>query len=525
MADQSFDPGFEQRLERQLLGFADDGLRPFDALEITRAAAAGSRRGMLPFGFPTWWRSGLVLALLTAALVGAGIAGGLIRLPTIDLQPNPTFQPFSPPPDASASPTTLETLGPGATPGSSTVPVATDPVVGPGPTTGATGVPTISPSDSPLPPSPSPIPVESASPLPSDTALPTESPPATESPLPTVEPLGTRAIATGDGHACAVAVDGRIFCWGANDEGQLGDGTRDYRDLATVAVIGVDDAVAISAGIRYSCAIRAGGTVWCWGEDPGSDATLSVPVPVPSIDDAVEITAGGAFACARRVGGSVACWGLGSLGQLGNGVFENNSGVPDPQPVIGIDNAVQISSGWNHTCALLGDRTVRCWGGNGDGATGYGQLGDGTLNNSATPVEVVGLDDVVEVRAGGWSTCAIRGNGSVWCWGYGEGGTLGDGTAANSSVPVQVATIANAERLAVGRFHACAALSDTSIWCWGDVSWGGGGQQNLPVEGTRLQPASSLATDRFLLVLDPGGAVWSWGFGSVNVPEPWPIGP
>ena len=339
------------------------------------------------------------------------------------------------------------------------------------------------------------------------------------------------AIALGDTHACTLAADGRIFCWGSNEDGQLGDGTEssDYRNYPSVPVVGIDDATAIAAGIRFSCAVRSDGTVWCWGEDPGNGPSTAVPVQVPNINDATSVVAGGAFACALRSGGAVACWGVGDLGQLGNGSF--GSGGPTPQAVVGIDDATQIAAGWNHACALRSDHSLWCWGGNGDGATGYGQLGDGTLDNSSTPVQVVGLDNVSAVAAGGWSTCATPADGTAWCWGYGEKGGLGDGNAANSSTPVQVVGITDARLLTVGDYHACVTEADDSPWCWGDTSWGSatGGPATTPVEGNNDSGAvpQELATggQQYLVFIDRRGHVWSWGFGTNQAPESWPVGP
>jgi alpha-tubulin suppressor-like RCC1 family protein len=334
---------------------------------------------------------------------------------------------------------------------------------------------------------------------------------------------GVAAIAVGDSHSCALARDGRIFCWGANDMGQLGDGTTQDRDTADIPVTGVDDAVAISAGIRFSCAVRADGSVWCWGEDPGSDGSSAVPFEVPGISDAKTVTAGGAFACALREGGQVACWGNNSLGQLGGGTF----GGPDqsvPQDVSDISDAIRISSGWNHTCAIRTGGHVWCWGGNGDGATGYGQLGDGTFDNSAVPVQVSGLTNIVEVAAGGWTTCARAADGETSCWGYGEEGTLGDGNQANSSVPVQPG-ITDARLIAVGRFIACVSRADQSVWCWGDTTWSPVSRPaTTPVEGTRTRPnaISALAVDRYVVLLDNGGRVWTWGSPT---PHQLPVGP
>jgi alpha-tubulin suppressor-like RCC1 family protein len=306
--------------------------------------------------------------------------------------------------------------------------------------------------------------------------------------------------------------------------GQLGDGTTDARYYPTV---GIDDAISISAGIRFSCAVRADGSVWCWGEDPGSDGVSSIPVQVPGIDDATAVSAGGAFACALRSGGQVGCWGINSIGQLGNGRFEYNTGDATPQTVVGIDDATQISTGWNHACVIRSDRSLWCWGGNGDGVTGYGQLGDGTFDNSPVPVQVVGLSDVIKVAAGGWSTCAITAGGETWCWGYGQQGTLGDGNMADSNVPVQPG-ISDARSVAVGMFEACVSRTDDSVWCWGDTFWGSstGDPAATPVEGNKSQPASvaSLTAGRVVELLDRHGRVWLWSKVMDGSPYLWSVG-
>jgi alpha-tubulin suppressor-like RCC1 family protein len=194
-----------------------------------------------------------------------------------------------------------------------------------------------------------------------------------------------------------------------------------------------------------------------------------------------------------------------------------------------VNDAVDLVAGWNHACVIRFDRTLWCWGGNGDGATGYGQLGDGTLQNRASPVQVVGLSDVIGVDAGGWSTCATPEDDSVWCWGYGERGTLGDGNFTSSSVPVQVVGIDDAGLLALGDYTACVSRADESVWCWGDTSWGSstGGPAGTPVEGNKTTPSvvAAMANDRYCLLIDGSGQTWWWGTGTNQAPEPWPVGP
>jgi hypothetical protein len=248
---------------------------------------------------------------------------------------------------------------------------------------------------------------------------------------------------------------------------------------------------------------------------------------VAGIDDAQFVTAGGAFACALRETHQVVCWGINSLGQLGTGTF--SLGEATAQPVDGLSDAVAVAAGWNHACAIRFDRTLWCWGGNGDGATGYGQLGDGTLQNRASPVQVPGMTDVIGVDAGGWTTCATLEDDSVWCWGYGEQGTLGDGNFTNSSVPLQVPGIDDAGLIALGDFTACVSRADDSVWCWGDTSWGSstGGPAGTPIEGNKTQPAvvAAMVNDRYCLLIDGSGQTWWWGTGTNQAPQRWPVGP
>ena len=254
---------------------------------------------------------------------------------------------------------------------------------------------------------------------------------------------------------------------------------------------------------------------------------------MPDIADATAITAGGAHACALRASGSIACWGLGQLGQLGNGAIIHNSGNPVPVAVDGIADALAISAGSNHTCALRADASVWCWGGNGDGATGYGQLGDGTLDDRPSPVAVTGITNATGIAAGGWSSCALLADRSVSCWGYNERGGLGDGSTTHSSVPVGVVGLADAVQVTVGGWHACALRADRGIACWGANSDGvsGFGQlgsgdrddHSVPVGVVGINDATRVSAAWIsTCALRTGANVWCWGPGSGSE-QPWQI--
>jgi alpha-tubulin suppressor-like RCC1 family protein len=238
-------------------------------------------------------------------------------------------------------------------------------------------------------------------------------------------------ISAGLEHTCARVESGRVYCWGSNESGRLGDGTPTDRAVP-VPVALLEDAVAIDAGNHHSCAVREGGSIVCWGRN--SSGTLgdrtraplrTIPVEVIGIDDAIAVGCGNLHTCALSARGTVSCWGNNHLGELGDGT---NVDSLAPVSVVGIDDAVQLAVTSVHSCALRRSGAVACWGHNG------GALGDGTDVDSSVPVAVVGLDDAIEISAGARS-CARRIGGEVVCWGRGP---LGDGTTLSSFVPVPV---------------------------------------------------------------------------------------
>ena len=532
MPEPGMDEAFERTLERRLRDFADEAVRPFDAVEISRTAASGRGTAM---GWrsllPAWLRPIAFAASLVLLLAAVGIAGGFIRLPTNDLLPNPSFEPFSP------------------FPGS---PLPSDGLVATGEASGVpTFVPGSPPPDTSAPVTPTSV-LETIPPLPTipPTIGPTAEPtlileptptfgtpplaPTTEPTLlPGATPVSVVDVSAGDTHACTISVDGRVFCFGANEFGELGDGTTEDRYFPTTPVVGVTDAIDVAAGNRFTCALRSGGTIACWGEagsgqlGNGGTSNSSAPVTVAGVDDALEITAGSNHACARRPGAGVWCWGQAM--DVGNGSATNDSTpVPIPVQVSNLDDAVEISAGWNHTCARRADGTIACWGLNGDGATGYGQLGDGTLDDASTPVGVVGIDDAIAVGAGGWTTCAVRADRSVWCWGYGERGGLGDANSVNGAVPVQVVGIDNATSVTVGGWHSCARLTTGEVRCWGANSWGGSvGQlgdgtsidRSTPVTVQGLTNAAQIDAGWIVsYAAGEDGRLWGWGWYHGAVP-------
>ena len=167
---------------------------------------------------------------------------------------------------------------------------------------------------------------------------------------------------------------------------------------------------------------------------------------------------GWGHSCALRATGTVNCWGDNYYGQLGIETTTPSSTVP--VEVTEISSAVAVAAGGAHNCALLATGAVRCWGQN-----DYGQLGNSTSKSSSTPVDVVGINNARAIAAGAFFSCALLTDGGIKCWGHGGNAELGDGSMwpyQDSSVPVSVQGIDNAIGITAGAFHACALLSNGS---------------------------------------------------------------
>ena len=330
------------------------------------------------------------------------------------------------------------------------------------------------------------------------------------------------AISSGGYHTCAIRNDGSVVCWGFGGDGRLGYGNREnVGDDETPGSVGAVDlgpgakAKAISAGGGHTCAILDDGTVRCWGfgysGQLGYGATSNVGDGAPDLSvatagavdlgaghTATAISAGARHTCAILDDGSVRCWGNGGSGRLGNGSSDNVGDDETPGSVAPVDlgpgrTATSISAGDNHSCAILDDGGVRCWGYGYSGQLGYGAQGNvGDVPSSsvaaAGPVDLGAGATAVAISAGASHTCAILGGGGVVCWGYGaEGrlgygatGNIGDRTTPGSAGRVDLGPGRTAIAISAGGRHTCARLDDGSVRCWG---YGGNGRLGYCDEG------------------------------------------
>jgi len=293
-------------------------------------------------------------------------------------------------------------------------------------------------------------------------------------------------------HGCALGLAGRVMCWGGNQYGQLGIGSH-QAELSPVILSSLQGVVInnLSAGAAHVCALSDAGGVWCWGANggalgDGTELERTLPVTAIGMDSHVTALASGyAHSCALKDDGAVWCWGSNSIGQLGDGSLMNRL---QPVAVAGLGiAAVSITAGYGHTCALLSDGAIRCW-----GLNESGQLGDGSFQSSVNPVAVSGVGgSATRVAAGYAHTCATLSSGGVRCWGSNAHAQLGDGTLTDRTTPIGVQGMnAGVTSLAAGGLHTCATRSDGRVWCWGSNQWGqtgdgSAGYQSFPTSAVR----------------------------------------
>lgn len=283
-------------------------------------------------------------------------------------------------------------------------------------------------------------------------------------------------MATNGSHSCAVLANGTVKCWGANEGGQLGDGTTTQR-VTPVQVAGLSGATKVAVGsYGHSCALLTGGTVRCWGANEygelgdGSRTPRVRPVTVSGLTGAVDIEAGGYSSCALLGSGGVKCWGNNSAAQLGDGTQTLRA---RPVSVSGITNATSLDVGAEHSCVRLQTGRVRCW-----GWGQRGQTGPTADLPQLTPKEVPGITDAVEAAAGARHSCALRSGGTVVCWGDNLSGQIGTPISGSSIVsqPTTVPGVTGATTIETsGSSTTCAIVAGGIAMCWGSNDYGNAG--------------------------------------------------
>jgi len=323
-----------------------------------------------------------------------------------------------------------------------------------------------------------------------------------------------REVAAGPKHACAIGQNGAVHCWGANDHGQLGNGS--YNSSAQPVATGVTDARAIVVGRSHSCALTTAGDVFCWGAndhgqisggtpnndggafaDPARGAGRHEPQRIAGVSAEALLLADD-FSCVRR-GNATTCWGMANY-DLPEPLepLEGETATPAqqeflatrkkrssarPRKVAGLGRVTQVAAGSLHSCAVINDGTVRCW-----GAGFMKQHGGKTTTDAYAPVTVEGANDISSIVVGDSFSCALSKTRDVVCWGANDAGQLGTRTQARYDGAGEVAGLGRATQLFAGGSFACA-LAERQLLCWGDNRQGQLGHPSPPISPTPLPMA------------------------------------
>lgn len=300
-------------------------------------------------------------------------------------------------------------------------------------------------------------------------------------------------IVIGGDNTCLRFKNGTIRCWGANDGGQLGNGTLVGQvELPADDIIVGAEVASLALGVRHACALTNEKTVRCWGDN--------------------------------------------SFGQLGIGdIIEENQRIGDeegempPSELKLGDDVLQVTAGLEHTCVLMATRRVRCWGNGMSGRLGRGNNDSAFLAGETSASDVLGVADVVEISAGGSFTCALTGAGAVYCWGENGFGQLGRGHTVDVSDPTGKPTNVggSAKEIRAGTEFACVRFENENVACWGYNANGqlGIGQVAMPFDKMGDQPGEMppaivlmgvsqlVVASNHSCVLSAQGEVRCWGWG------------
>lgn len=294
------------------------------------------------------------------------------------------------------------------------------------------------------------------------------------------------AVTVGELHSCALSTDGAIYCWGANENGQLGTGDGARKSYAT-RIAGNHEFLAVDAGARHTCGLTTSNEIYCWGANEsgqlgnGSRTDALSPVAVATTERFRAVSAGWQHTCAITLEDRAMCWGRGDHGELGDSLTSANAETP-----VFVQTALafqQISAGGRHTCAItVGDRQAYCWGDN-----NLAQLGTGTATPSEpVPVAVAGNITWLNISAGWQHSCGAAPNGFGYCWGENAFGETGNGWRWREDVPAEPAPARVTHygeilfsQLSAGTRFACGRRTQGSVYCWGRGDMGQLGNSKL----------------------------------------------
>ncbi len=351
--------------------------------------------------------------------------------------------------------------------------------------------------------------------------------------------LGVRVkqVASRGNHTVILDEEGNVWAWGANEKGQLGDGSITDDKSKPVAVYkqtNLGKVKQVAVGRQHTVVLDDAGNVWTWGDNEmgqlGDGTTVGQSQRKPmevskktGLGKVTQIAAGEKHTVALDDEGNVWTWGYNEMGQLGDGTTEHKSKPVAVSKETGLGKVTQIAAGVYHTVALDDEGNVWTWGSNRNG-----QLGDGTTEYKSKPVAVskeTGLVKVTQIAAGVYHTVALDDEGNVWTWGDNYFGQLGDDTRQNEKKPKKT-TLEKVKKIAAGYDHTAVIDEEGNVWTWGYNLYGQLGDGTLdrikgnPVavsKETGLEKAEQIAAGlNHTVALDNEGNVWTWGYNDLG---------
>lgn len=327
--------------------------------------------------------------------------------------------------------------------------------------------------------------------------------------------------------SCNLKSDGEAYCWGSDSSNALGNSAT-YVNHATPNQIDSDEGpwLMMSKGGFFTCVLKYDGTIWCWGANgdghigagTGLGSMVAVATQVSNPGPWSQMSSGRHHTCAIKADdGEMWCWGNDQLGALGNGSTETEDKY-DPVPITESGPWIMVGAGGYFTCAIKADGTAWCWG------SGYLRtLGNGGSSNTDDAVQVSDAGPWIHIDGGESHTCAVKADHTGWCWGTGSSGQLGDGNGAytGSSVPVEVASSLKYQKIAAGGNSSCGLTVAGEIYCWGAQDHGqlgngvidGSAKVNTPTLITKEGPwlNVSISNQSTVCAVHGDGTMWCWG--------------
>lgn len=315
--------------------------------------------------------------------------------------------------------------------------------------------------------------------------------------------------------SCAV-IEGLPYCWGENNEGQIGDGTTISR-VSPRAVSTLTDVVQISTSGSHTCAVVAGGQLWCWGYNSmgevGGEIWTNVEEPrrFDAVSEVRSVQCGSHFTCVNRSDGSVWCWGEGNHGRLGHGTEEDRT---EPVEVVDLSGVVGLSAGDARACAWTEEDQVFCWGSN-----SFSTIDDSGQDHFI-PVDIPDLEGlgVRDIALGRDHSCALTDDGETLCWGANDCGQLGIGVYSYAVAnPETVLGLGRITAISSDYNHTCALDEDRRGFCWGEGTRGellGSEEEcvNLPLEIPELFDLTGIVAGwHNSCTWTELGELWCWG--------------